>query len=152
MTFTMPALARSLADYLSPELPGASFYADPNQQGTKTPALFLRQMYAKISPQASGLVLRKLGLDLVYLDRCFTVNEESRLQAAADVMDQLLETFPYTAEAGGKPVRLRTCDRRWEITDSALHYKFELRLRLTRVEDAALMQSIQELNMEVNHA
>ena len=26
MTFTMSALARSLADCLSPELPGASFY------------------------------------------------------------------------------------------------------------------------------
>lgn len=148
MIFTMPALARSLADYLSPELPSASFHADPRQQGTKTPALFLRQMYAKMSPQLSGMVLRKLGLDLVYLDRCFTVDEESRLQAAADVMDQLLETFPYAAEEGEKPVRLRTHDRHWEITDSKLHYKFELRLRLTRAEDAALMQSIQALNME----
>lgn len=148
MTFTMPALARSLADYLAPELPGASFYADPNQQGTKTPALFLRQIFAKILPQTGGLFLRKLGLDLVYLDRCFTVNEESRLQAAADVMDQQMEIFPYAAENGGKPVYLRTYDRRWEITDSTLHYKFELRLRLTRSEDAELMQSIQTLNVE----
>ena len=149
MIFTMPALSRSLADYLALELPGASIYADPNQQGTKTPSLFLRQMYARIAPQPSGLVLRKLGLDLVYLDRRFTVDEESRLQAAADEMDQFLETFPYSAEDAEKPVRLRTYDRHWEITDGTLHYKFELRLRLTRVEDAALMQSIQELNMEV---
>ena len=149
MIFTMPALSRSLADYLSPELPGASFYADPNQQGTRSPALFLRQTFAKISPQPGGLLLRRLGLDLVYLDRFYTVREESRLQAAADVMDQMLETFPYSAEKEGAAVRLRTYDRRWDIADSALHYKFELRLRLTRVEDAALMQSIQELNMEV---
>ena len=149
MIFTMPALSRSLADYLSPELPGASFYADPNQQGTRSPALFLRQTFAKISPQPSGLFLRKLGLDLVYLDRFYTVREESRLQAAADVMDQMLETFPYAVEGGGPAIRLRTYDRHWDITDSTLHYKFELRLRLTRAEDAALMQSIQELNMEV---
>lgn len=152
MTFTMPALARSLADCLSPELPGASFYADPNQQGTRTPALFLRQTFAKISPQPGGLVLRELGLDLVYLDRCYSVDEESRLQAAADVMDRQLETFPYAAEDGKKPVQIRPYDRHWEIADSALHYKFKLRLRLTRAEDAALMRSIQELNMEADHA
>lgn len=149
MIFTMPALARSLADYLSPHLPGASFYADPNQQGTAAPALFVRQTFAKLSPQPGGRLLRRLGLDLVYLDRFYTVKEESRLQATADVMDQLLETFPYVAERGGEAVLLRAYDRRWDIADSALHYKFELRLRLTAAEDAALMQSIQELNMEV---
>ena len=149
MIFTMPALSRSLADYLSPELPGASFYADPNQQGTRSPALFLRQTFARISPQPGGLLLRRLGLDLVYLDRFYTVREESRLQAAAEVMDQYLEVFPYSAEKGGETLFLRAYDRRWDITDSALHYKFELRLRLTQAEDAALMRSIQELNMEV---
>lgn len=149
MIFTMPALARSLADYLSPKLPGASFYADPNQQGTRSPALFLRQIFAKISPQPSGLLLRRLGLDLVYQDRFYTVREESRLQMAADVMDQMLETFPYSMEKAGAAVLLRAYDRRWDITDSTLHYKFELRLRLTQAEDAALMQSIQALNMEV---
>ena len=51
---------------------------------------------------------------------------------------------------GEEPVLLRTYDRSWEITDSALHYKFQLRLRLTAAEDAALMRSIQELNMEVD--
>lgn len=149
MIFTMPALSRSLADYLAPQLSGASFYADPNQQGTKSPALFLRQTFAKISPQPGGLVLRRLGLDLVYMDRFYTVREESRLQTAADVMDQQLEIFPYSAEGGSETVHIRTYDRHWEITDSTLHYKFELRLRLTKAEDTALMQSIQELNMEV---
>ena len=149
MIFTMPALSRSLADYLAPELPSASFYADPNQQGTRSPALFLRQTFAKLSPQPGGRLLRRLGLDLVYLDRFYTVREESRLQAAADVMDQTLETFPYSAEKGGETAFLRTYDRRWDIADSTLHYKFELRLRLTRAEDAALMRSIQALHMEV---
>lgn len=149
MIFTMPALSRSLADYLAPELPEAAFYADPNQQGTRQPALFLRQTFAKIAPQPGGMVLRKLGLDLVYLVRFFSVDEESRLQTAADVMDQTLEVFPYSAEEGGKTVSLRAYDRHWEITDSTLHYKFELRLRMTRAEDAVLMQSIQDLNMEV---
>ena len=149
MIFTMPALALSLAKYLAPELPGASVFADPNQQGTKSPALFLRQTNAKISPQPGGLFLRKLGLDLVYLVRFYDVREDTRLQDAADVMDQMLEIFPYSAEEDGAAVLLRAYNRHWEITDSTLHYKFELRLRLSKAEDAILMQSIQELNMEV---
>ena len=150
MIFTFPALARSLADHLAPDLPGVRFFADPAQQGARPPMLFLRQTSGRMAPQPGGCVLRRLGLDLVYLERHNTVDGESRLQAAADVMDQQLETLPYRSVDGEKPVLLRTHDRSWEIADSALHYKFQLRLRLTRAEDAALMQSIQALNMEVS--
>lgn len=143
MSFTMDALARSLADYLAPHLPGAAFYKDPNQQGTKQPALFLRQTNARLSKRVGERFLRRLGLDLVYLVQPNVVDVESRLQMAADVMDEYLETFPYQG------AQLRTYERHWEITDSALHYKFDLRLLLTRVEDGVLMQSIQALNMEV---
>lgn len=102
MIFTMPALSRSLADYLAPQLPGTTFLADPTQQGTKTPALFLRQTYAKIAPQPSGMVLRKLGLDLVYHVQFNISGIDTKLQAAADVMDLWLETFPYAAGAGSR--------------------------------------------------
>ena len=149
MIFTMPDAARSLADYLSCELPDVHFYANPNQQGTELPALFLRQTNAGITKKMGNRFLRRLGLDLVCLERPNIVDSDSRLQTAADVMDRMLETFPYkTGEE--KPVLLRTYERNWEITDdAALHYKFYLQLWLTREEDAALMQSIQELNMEV---
>lgn len=148
MTFTMPALSRSLADYLAPSLPDVSFYADPNQQGTASRALFLRQTNARIAKQVGGRFLRRLGLDLVYLEQLNSVDAETRLQAAADVLDQRLETFPYSS-GEEKAVLLRTYERNWEISDSTLHYKFDLQLWLTYEEDAALMMSIQELNMEV---
>lgn len=148
MIFTMPALARSLADYLAPSLPDVSFYADPSQQGTASRALFLRQTNARLTKQMGGRFLRRLGLDLMYLEDFNTVDGDSRLQAAADVLDQRLDTFPYSS-GGEKPELLRTYERRWEITDSTLHYKFDLQLWLTYKEDAVLMQSIQELNMEV---
>ena len=148
MTFTMPALSRSLADYLAPSLPDVSFYADPNQQGTASRALFLRQTNARITKQTGGRFLRRLGLDLVYLEQLNSVDAETRLQAAADVLDQRLETFPYSS-GEEKAVLLRTYERNWEISDSTLHYKFDLQLWLTYEEDAALMMSIQELNMEV---
>jgi len=148
MTFTMPALSRSLADYLAPSLPDVSFYADPNQQGTASRALFLRQTNARITSQVGGRFLRRLGLDLVYLEQLNSVDAETRLQAAADVLDQRMETFPYSS-GEEKAVLLRTYERHWEIMDSTLHYKFDLQLWLTYQEDAALMQSIEELNMEV---
>lgn len=148
MTFTMPALSRSLADYLAPSLPDVSFYADPNQQGTASRALFLRQTNARITSQTGGRFLRRLGLDLVYLEQLNSVDAETRLQAAADVLDQRIETFPYSS-GEEKAVLLRTYERHWEIMDSTLHYKFDLQLWLTYQEDAALMMSIEELNMEV---
>ena len=148
MTFTMLALSRSLADYLAPSLPDVSFYADPNQQGTASRALFLRQTNARITSQVGGRFLRRLGLDLVYLEQLNSVDAETRLQAAADVLDQRMETFPYSS-GEEKAVLLRTYERHWEIMDSTLHYKFDLQLWLTYQEDAALMMSIEELNMEV---
>lgn len=148
MTFTMPTLSRSLAEYLAPSLPDVTFYADPNQQGTASRALFLRQTNARITSQVGGRFLRRLGLDLVYLEQLNSVDAETRLQAAADVLDQRMETFPYSS-GEEKAVLLRTYERHWEIMDSTLHYKFDLQLWLTYQEDAALMQSIEELNMEV---
>lgn len=148
MTFTMPTLSRSLAEYLAPSLPDVTFYADPNQQGTASRALFLRQTNARITSQTGGRFLRRLGLDLVYLEQLNSVDAETRLQAAADVLDQRMETFPYSS-GEEKAVLLRTYERHWEIMDSTLHYKFDLQLWLTYQEDAALMMSIEELNMEV---
>ena len=117
MTFTMPALSRSLADYLAPSLPDVSFYADPNQQGTASRALFLRQTNARITSQVGGRFLRRLGLDLVYLEQLNSVDAETRLQAAADVLDQRMETFPYSSGGSGRCCCGRTSGigRSWTV-------------------------------------
>ena len=80
MIFTFPALSRSLADCLAPDLPGVRFFAGPTQQGAKPPMLFLRQTHASISPQTGDRFLRKLGLDLVYLEQFNRLGADSRLQ------------------------------------------------------------------------
>ena len=54
MTVTMQGLTRSLADYLAPALPSVTFYDNPNQQGTKLPALFLQRTKAKITKKLGG--------------------------------------------------------------------------------------------------
>lgn len=150
MTITMQALSGSLAAWLAPELPGVAFYDNPNQQGTRPPALFLQRTNARIAKKMGNRFLRTLGLDLVYLEDFNQVGMADRYTAAADILDEVLDTFPYTSGEGGERVLLRTYERRWDIIDSVLHYKFDLKLWVSRTEDAILMQSIQTYTEEVS--
>ncbi len=128
MTFTITTIARSLADYLAPVLPGVTMYEDPNQQGTKTPAMFLQQRYAYTEKQLDGYYLRRIGLDLTYLEDYDLPDLQRRYLAAAEALDLVMDTFPYTS-GGGTATRIRTYDREWTVDLDALHYKFELRAR-----------------------
>ncbi len=143
MTFTMQALTHSLADYLAPALPGVTFYDNPNQQGTQTPAIFLQRTRAKITKRLGGRFLRQLGLDLVCLADYNVSDMDDQYTAVADVLDELLDTFPYRGGEDGESALLRTYERNWYIQDDALHYKFDLKLWVSRGEDEALMRSIQ---------
>ena len=43
MNFTITTLARSLAEYLAPFLPGVQMLEDPAQQGVEPPCMFIQQ-------------------------------------------------------------------------------------------------------------
>ena len=150
MIFTMQALTRSLAGYLAPDLPGVTFYDNPNQQGTKTPAMFLQRTRAKIALKMGGRFLRQLGLDMVCLVDYDQVDMEDQCTRIADILDELMEIFPYSSEEDGKRIFLRTYERNWSIQDNELHYKFDLKLWVSRSEDAVLMRSIQAYHEEVS--
>lgn len=126
MTFTIEHLARSLADYLAPELPGVTFYEDPNQQGSDTPCMFLQQRRAEIKARTGGRFLRKLYLDLVYLEDYNRPDLEQVYLRAAEMLDRVMETFPYQEE--GESALLRTRHREWNIELDALHYKFDIQV------------------------
>ena len=147
MTFTITTVARSLADYLSPVLPGVTFYEDPNQQDSAMPCAFLQQRFARMEKRTGGQWLRTIGLDLTYLEDYNLVDLQRRYQSAAEALDMVLDTFPYSG--GTSSTLLRTYDREWRIDADALHYKFELRVTVSIPEDAELMQAIEELDMEV---
>ena len=89
-------------------------------------------------------------LALVYLEEFNQVGMEDRYTAAADILDQMLETFPYTSEEGAETALLRTYERKWDIIDGDLHYKFNLKVWVSREEDAVLMRSIQSYKEEVS--
>lgn len=150
MIFTMQALSHSLADYLAPVLPSVTFYDSPNQQGTRPSAMFLRRTNARIAKQMGDRFLRTLGLDLVYIEEFNRVGMDDRYTAAADVLDQVMETIPYTGGEGGETALLRTYERKWDIIDQVLHYKFDLKVWVSQEEDAILMRSIQSYTEEVS--
>ena len=149
MNFTVMTVARSLADYLAPHLPGAAFYEDPSQQDSDMPCAFLQQRYSNIKPQTGGRWLRTIGLDLTYLEDYNLPDLQQRYQQAAEALDMVMETFPYSDDDGTTTL-LRAYDRDWKIDLDALHYKFELRVFVSIPEPSAPMERM-ELNQEVVH-
>lgn len=150
MIFTMQRLSRSLADYLAPALPGVTFYDNPNQQGTALPAMFLQRTKAKIAQKMGGRFLRTLGLDLVVLVDYNRTDMDDQYTEAADILDGMMETFPYSSGENQTTARLRTYERSWFIQDEALHYKFDLKIWVAKSEDDMLMRSIQSYTEEVS--
>lgn len=126
MNFTITTIAQSLAAYLAPVFPGVTFYENSNQQGTQPPCMFLQQRYSYTKVKTSGRFLRQIGLDLTYLEDYNLPNMQQLYQAAAETLDEVMETFPY-ADGEGTAL-LRTYNREWRIDLDAMHYKFELQV------------------------
>ncbi len=147
MNFTISTIAKSLADYLTPSFPGVTFYEDPNQQDSKPPMMFLQQRYAHIEPRRNnGYYLRRIGLDLTYLLDYNLPNMQQLYQQAAERLDLLMETFPYSD--GTDTTLLRTYDREWRIDLDVLHYKFELQV-FVEIQETAMKMQTMDYNEEV---
>lgn len=142
MNFTVTTLAQSLADYLAPVLPGVTMYEDPNQQGTDTPCMFLQLRYSPTEKQLDGRFLRKVGVDLVYLEDFNIPDLHQKYLSAAQALDLVMDTFPYFDGDSPGTVLVRTYDREWTIDEDALHYKFELRERVSIQESSEKMKRL----------
>ena len=140
MNLTVSTISKSLADYLSPSFPGVTFYEDPNQQDSKPPMMFLQTRTNRLTLETGGYWIRTLGVDLVYLLEYNLPNLQQLYQAAGETLDLLMETFPYSD--GTTQGLLRTYDREWNIDLDELHYRFELRERVTIPETAVKMQTM----------
>lgn len=141
MIFTIESLAKSLAAYLAPEFPGTSFYEDPNQQGTAVPCMFLQQRHSQVKLRRGGRFLRTIGLDLTYLEDYNRPDMQRLYLRAAETLDRVMETFPYTE--GEESAILRTYRREWNIDLDALHYKFDLEVWAVPQEPFVPMQELE---------
>lgn len=140
MNFTVSTISKSLADYLVPYFPGAAFYEDPNQQGTKCPCLFLQVRYNYLTRETSGFWRRRLGLDLTYLVDYNLPNMQQLYQQAGEQLDLVMETFLYSD--GEASSLVRTHEREWRIDLDALHYQFEIVERVKLPEESNPIQSM----------
>lgn len=142
MNFTISTIASSLAAYLGSLFPEVTFYENPNQQGTQAPCMFLQQRYSYIKVKTAGRFLRQIGLDLTYLVDYNLPNMQELYQAAAEQLDMVMETFPYSDGSDDETALLRTYDREWRIDLDAMHYKFELRVWVEQPEKITPMDSM----------
>lgn len=149
MNLTVNTIALSLANYLKPLLPSVMFLQNPSQQGAKMPCMFLQQRYSYVTIQTGGYYLRRIGLDLTYLEDYNLPDLQILYQTAAETLDLVMETFPYNDGTNEGTTLIRTHDREWRIDLDALHYKFEIQERVSIPKEYVKMQTIQELNEEV---
>lgn len=144
MNLMVSTISKSLADYLAPIFPGVTMYEDPNQQGSQPPCMFLQTRYNRLKLEMGGYWLRTLGLDLTYLLGYNLPDLQRQYQAAAEALDLVMETFPYSDGSSEGQALLRTYDREWTVDLDAMHYKFELRERVTLpTPEAVKMQELE---------
>lgn len=150
MNFTVNTISKSLATYLKPLLPNITFLQNPTQQNEDNlPSMFLQQRYSNIELQTGGCYYRKIGLDLTYLENYNLVNLQELYQQTAEVLDLNMEYFPYSDGESTEKTLIRTYNREWRIDLDALHYKFEIQERVIIPTKEVKMQTIQNLNEEV---
>lgn len=146
MNLTVSTIAKSIADYLAaiPDAPfaGVEMYEDPNQQGSQPPCMFLQTRYIRLKLEMGGYWLRILGIELTCLLDYNLPDLQRQYQAAAEALDLVMETFPYSDGSGEGQVLLRTYDREWTVDLDAMHYKFELRERVNIPEQFVKMQTM----------
>lgn len=150
MNLTVSTISKSLADYLAPSFPGVNFYEDPNQQGSRPPMMFLQTRTNRLTLETGGYWIRTLGVDLVYLLDYNLPDLQRRYQAAGEVLDLLMETFPYSDGTTDGTVLLRTHDREWNIDLDELHYRFEVRERVALPQEHVKMETM-DYEPEVTH-
>lgn len=142
MNFTISTVAKSLAAYLKPYFPNVTLLQNPTQQNTNPPSMFLQQRYSFIKVKTAGRFLRQIGLDLVYRERYNLPNLQELYQAAAEQLDLLMETFPYSDGTTEGTALLRTYEREWRIDQDAMHYKFELQVWVEQPETITPMETM----------
>lgn len=142
MNFAISTVAKSLAAYLEPYFPDVTLLQNPTQQNANPPCMFLQQRYSFIKVKTAGRFLRQIGLDLVYRERYNLPNLQELYQAAAEQLDLLMETFPYSDGTTEGTALLRTYEREWRIDQDAMHYKFELQVWVEQPETITPMETM----------
>ena len=126
-------ISKAIADVLMEQFPESTIYDSPNQQSTLLPAWFINYMPgSSIEKQIGDRFMRTLRVDLVYLEDFNLTDLYDRYRAAADILDETIETFAYTSSSGEKYM-VHAHDRKWKMDLSALHYELTVKIRVSSI-------------------
>ncbi|WP_312637029.1 DUF6838 family protein [Oscillibacter sp.] len=138
MNYTLADVNQAIADAVASVIPGVTIYDNPNQQDTALPAVFIN--YRGEQPTRQGIDNRwtqTLKFDLCYLVEYNLPNMNDLYRAAADSLAYALTELQY---AGG--VKLSTRNHSWHVELDALHYQFDVPVRLMKPYAPNYMQTM----------
>lgn len=146
MNFTLENLLQSIGNKLKEIYPDTPVYTNPNQQGTKTPCFFIFFMPMEMEPRVGRRMLRKIGIDVVYITERNIPDAYDIMNLVGDMLDFELEFIPYADPyADGEEIyKLRTFDREWKMDDGELHYQFYVKPVVSTPDNTPLIEEIEE--------
>lgn len=145
-----------LEAFLRQETGVTNIYRNPNQQDNKLPCWHINFLPSSLSPSAvNNRYYRNLGLDLVYMQDFNEPQLYNDYLSMAETLDEKLEllgfAYTYQATEDSEPethyAYLRAVNADWNVALDAMHYRFEINLRVSKSFDQPVkMMVIEELN------
>lgn len=153
--FTKLEFSYSVSEFLNSLYPKVPVNIDPSQQVEKLPAFYL-QYYADTRRDDSiyGTGNIKLYVDIVYEEDYNVKNLFTRYEEVAQNIDNHIKELTYnvydeSSEGEDKIIKripIDTHENRWRMDLSALHYSFEVVLRIKWIDD---IDKITNVNSDV---
>ena len=138
MNFTLSEVNQAIAAAVKAAIPSVTVYDNPNQQNTVLPAAFLTYRgEQELKDQIGNRWMQKLSFDLCYLVDYNLPDLGDQYRAAAESLDGTLDSVLY---AGNKPLRVE--NRSWFVELDALHYQFDIPVRLMKPYTPTPMKSM----------
>ena len=152
MIYTLNNIISSVAQMLRDHWPETTVYDARTMQGTRYPCFFIQLMPSSIEDGIAGRDMRRVSLDVVYVQQRNIPDANARLYDVADELDELLDMINYTDGAGNTAL-LHTNDRENTIEDQELHHKFTLsnRVQIDRPANIKIEQ-VEEFNTYVQES
>lgn len=136
--FTLTELNQAVASAVSAAVPGVNIYDNPNQEGTELPAVFITYRGEQLlERQIGNRWMRTVRFDVVYMEELNAPNMGDLYRAAAESLDYALDTVPLS---DGTP--LRVLNRSWFVELDALHYQFDVKVRVAKPETANYIKTL----------
>ncbi len=129
MTFTLTNLLYSIAAMLDTQFPDLPVYINTNQQGTQFPCFFVFVMDPTIKDEIDRRRMRRIGLDIVYIQQRNVPNIDSNNVAMQDALDELFDMITYTD--GETSTAIHCYENAGHVTDDDLHYQFYIDARVS---------------------